>query len=90
MSFVTKEGIEVKIGQVWKDLDKRMGDRCVKVVELTSITDGVGRAKKVVAKAVVVPCNSYGQQTGTMRTKLSIGRMRKMSTGWELVLEAGA
>jgi len=32
MSNVTKEGIEVKVGQVWRDLDKRMNGRTVTVL----------------------------------------------------------
>lgn len=29
---VTKEGVEVKVGQIWRDLDKRMNGRQVKVL----------------------------------------------------------
>lgn len=75
MSHTTKEGIEVQIGQVWKDLDKRMNDRHVKVVALE---DG---------KAVVTRCTASGGPTvyGEVRTRLSVRRMHKHSTGWALV-----
>lgn len=33
---VTKEGIRVEVGQIWRDLDKRMGGRTVKVVAIRS------------------------------------------------------
>lgn len=36
MSNVTKEGIEVRPGQVWRDLDKRMGGRTVVVMAVYS------------------------------------------------------
>ncbi len=31
---VTKEGIEVKVGQIWKDLDKRMNGRTRTVIAI--------------------------------------------------------
>ena len=62
---VTKEGVEVKPGQVWRDLDKRMQGRLVTVV---SVADG---------KAQVT--------NGVTKTRLSIQRMHKTSTGFELV-----
>lgn len=61
---VTKDGIEVKPGQVWQDLDKRMG----------------GRKRTVVA---VADGNSH--MDGVPKTKVSISRMHKSSTGWMLV-----
>lgn len=39
---ITKEGIEVKAGQVWRDLDKRMKGRTVTVIFATA---GVARVK---------------------------------------------
>lgn len=66
---VNKDGIEVRVGQVWRDLDKRMDGRTRKVIE---VKDG---------KAVM---QSPHQPSG-MKTKVSIKRMHKSSTGWELV-----
>lgn len=63
---ITKEGIEVKAGQVWRDLDKRMNGRTVTVIFATA---GVARVK------------------GARTTELSISRMHRHSTGWELVTE---
>jgi len=70
---VTKEGIEVKPGQVWRDLDKRMNARTVKVWR---IADGYA--------ACFVLVNG---QSGKITT-LAIRRMHKSSTGWELVKDA--
>jgi len=42
MHNVTKEGIEVKAGQVWRDLDKRMNGRTVTVLWANH---GVARVK---------------------------------------------
>lgn len=39
---ITKEGIEVKPGQVWRDLDKRMRGR---VVTVLSVADGVAQVR---------------------------------------------
>ncbi|MGU7773747.1 hypothetical protein ACV229_26635 [Burkholderia sp. MR1-5-21] len=61
---VTKDGIEVKPGQVWRDLDKRSRGRTRRVL---SIEDG---------KAVF---------EGPPKTKVSIARMHRHSTGWALV-----
>jgi len=61
---VTKDGIEVKAGQVWRDCDKR----------------GNGRTKRVLSveggKAVF---------EGPPKTRVSIKRMYRHSTGYELV-----
>lgn len=61
---LTKEGIEVKVGQVWQDLDKRMHGRKRTVIE---VQDG------------------KAHMDGTPKTKVSIRRMHKGSTGWALV-----
>ena len=39
---ITKEGLEVRPGQVWRDLDKRMGGREVTVLW---VKDGKARVK---------------------------------------------
>lgn len=60
----TKEGIEVKPGQVWRDLDKRMHGRQKTVLKVEG-----GKA----------------HMDGVPKTKVSIRRMHKSSTGWALV-----
>lgn len=72
---ITKEGIEVKVGQVWRDLDERMDDRHCRVV---GVVDG---------KALMVRCRPNGAMVSTRETRVSINRMRKSSQGWELVKE---
>lgn len=74
MSLVTKEGIEVKVGQLWRDMDKRMGGRVVRVYAV----DSEGKATVGSWKSPSMP-----------RTRISIKRMHKSSTGWELVTEVG-
>lgn len=66
----TKEGIEVKAGQVWLDLDKRTGGE--RKVRVLSVSDG-----RAVVQAV-----GHGSQP---ISRISISRMHKMSTGWALV-----
>lgn len=74
----TKDGIEVKQGQVWADLDKRMDGRHVRVV---GVQDG---------KATVQRCRINGVGVTHKVTKLSVSRMHKSSTGWALVSGPGA
>jgi hypothetical protein len=73
-SNITKEGIEVKPGQVWLDLDKR--NLLKRTVRVRKVVDG---------KAVC--CILVGGHPGK-DTTLSIRRMHKTATGWALVSEA--
>lgn len=43
----TKEGIEVKRGQVWRDLDKRMNGRTVTVLR---VLEGFAHCRSVVGR----------------------------------------
>lgn len=70
---VTKEGIEVKRGQLWRDLDARMPNR---ICQVGSVSDGKAEMFAMV-----------GGQAGK-RTFVSIRRMHKHSTGWVLKDEA--
>jgi hypothetical protein len=71
-AMTTRDGITVEIGQVWRDCDQRMsgGNRKCKVVELNP---HMGKAKMQ---------NVHGPVPATW---VSIRRMHKHSTGWELV-----
>ncbi len=66
---VTKEGIEVRVGQVWRDLDNRM----------------YGRTRKVVAVEFGKATMQSDKQPDGPKTKVSVSRMHKGSTGWVLV-----
>lgn len=71
---ITKDGIEVKQGQIWRDLDKRQPNRHCKV---SSVRDG---------KAIMILCTADGRTINAMReVKISVARMHKSSTGWALV-----
>lgn len=71
---ITKDGIEIRKGQVWRDLDKRMTSRHAKV---ETLRDG---------KAIMYLCTAEGRIIDAMReVKISISRMHKSSTGWALV-----
>lgn len=70
---VTKDGVEVRPGQVWKDCDTRMGNRHGKVVEV--------REGKVVMHA----CRENGQTINDREIRIALPRMRPTSTGWKLV-----
>ncbi|OWJ93015.1 hypothetical protein B6S59_18845 [Pseudomonas sp. A46] len=69
---ITKEGVEVKPGQVWKDLDKRSYGRQCKVI---TVEDGKAKMQH------------YARGKLGSKTTVSIRRMYKHSTGWELVSE---
>jgi len=70
---ITKEGIEVARGQVWRDLDNRMGIRHAKVIEV------------VAGKAKMEMCRPDGTTYGGSTTRVAVRRMHKTSTGWALV-----
>ncbi len=70
---LTKDGIAVRVGQVWKDLDKRMEGRHCKVI---AVVDG---------RAHLNRCAPNGRVTSDSVTKVAIARMHRGSTGWALV-----
>lgn len=65
---VTKDGVRVRVGQLWRDCDKRMGDRKRYVL-------GIADGKAMMGISMYDPRPTY----------VSIKRMHKHSTGWELV-----
>lgn len=68
---------EVRQGQIWRDLDKRMANRYGKV---EAVRDG---------KAIMYLCTAEGRTINAMReVKVSISRMHKSSTGWALAQDA--
>jgi hypothetical protein len=70
---LTKDGVAVKVGQVWKDLDKRMSDRHCKVI---AVLEG---------RAHMNRCAPNGRVSTDAVTKVAIARMHRGSTGWALV-----
>jgi hypothetical protein len=67
---VTREGIQVSRGQVWRDLDTRMAGRTCRVGEVAN-----GKAEMFTL---------VNGQAGK-RTFVSVRRMHKHATGWALV-----
>jgi hypothetical protein len=75
-AHTTKEGIEVKPGQVWRDLEAQGRCNAERLVRVRKVVDG---------KAVC--CVLVDGRAGK-ETKIAIRRMHKTSTGWALVSEA--
>lgn len=73
VSTITREGVQVKVGQVWRDLDGRMPPRECEVV---FVDDAAGKAHMLA-----------GNASGRV-TQVSISRMHKGTTGWKLKREA--
>ena len=72
VALTTKEGIRVEVGQVWRDLDKRMYGRTRRV---EAVVDAVlGKVRMVAATG-----------RGRFPTVVSVRRMHKSSIGWALV-----
>jgi hypothetical protein len=69
----TRDGIEVKAGQYWRDLDKRMNKRTVYVEH---VEPGYAFCRSVISES--------GEADGRA-VRLSICRMHRHSTGFELV-----
>jgi hypothetical protein len=67
--LVTKDGVRVRVGQTWRNLDKRMNGQLKEVVEIDVLN---GRA------CLAGPC-------GLFRSWNKIKRMHRHATGWELV-----
>ncbi len=85
MSTTTKDGIEVKVGQVWEDLDPRMRGKRVKV---TDVWVGSGHYAGVWF-ATVYPVLVHRPGLGYSRaSKIRINRMHIHSTGWKLIKDA--
>lgn len=76
---VTKDGVEVKVGQVWRDLDKRMNGRRVQVREIGAMT--------FEGKVRVQNFTDHSGATGTKRW-LAVSRMHRHSSGFALVIQA--
>ncbi len=72
----TREYVIVKVGQVWRDLDKRMNGRCCKIIAVHS------------GMATMANCSPNGDWPSSRHTHTLIRRMHKSSTGWALVLDA--
>lgn len=83
MNNTTKEGVTVRVGQIWKDLDKRV-NRFVKVV---GVIDGKAIVRRCNQSSMSQPCDCTCENfvCNTKKTKLSINRMHKHATGWALV-----
>jgi hypothetical protein len=71
-ALTTKEGVRVEVGQVWRDLDKRMHGRTRRVEAIVDAVLGKVRLVAVTGR-------------GRFPTVVSVRRMHKSSTGWALV-----
>lgn len=69
------EDIQVKVGQVWVDNDKRSTGRHVKVMAIEVVDK----------RAVVRPCNPSGGLIGARITRIRLDRFRPTGTGYRLV-----
>jgi len=69
----------VKVGQVWKDRDKRSPNRHLRVIEIPKDLTALG------ARATLQPCKPNGQFISTKTTRILISRMRPTATGFDLV-----
>jgi len=72
---VTKEGVEVRIGQVWLDLDKRMPGRRVQVMRFGNGT---------FAGKVRIRTLSLDGVLSSQERWLAVSRMHRHSTGFKL------
>lgn len=71
---------QVRVGQVWKDCDKRMGERYLKVMRIIKPANDI---------AVCLLCSANGETLdGYMATRISIRRMKPGATGYRMVRDA--
>jgi hypothetical protein len=71
---MTTVRVEVKVGQIWKDNDKRVANR---FVVITGISDEVDQAY-----AICRPCDTEGQLLTKRETRIRLYRFRPTSTGY--------
>lgn len=76
-NFRTRAGIDVAVGQVWQDLDRRMNGRKVEIVTLGT-HEHIGKVR----------IRPVGSRAGAGRW-LSVKRMYCHSTGWKFVGRSG-
>lgn len=69
-AHITTDSVEVRTGQIWRDLDKRMKGRLCRVGKVAN-----GKAEMFTLAGLI----------SGKRTFVSVRRMHKTSTGWELV-----
>jgi hypothetical protein len=72
-TVVTSDGIEVKVGQRWRDCDPRMFGR---VIRVESVEPGIAVCRQVLT--------DDGNPTGGL-VRISICRMRRNSRGFTLI-----
>ncbi len=70
-------GIEIEIGQIWKDLDKRSHDRYLKIKG--TVTDSAGDG------VYVRHCTKDGIEMSKRLTRISLRRLKRNATGYEPV-----
>jgi len=66
---------EVKVGQIWKDNDKRGPDRYLIVCVVET------------EKAICLECTKNGNPVTKRKTRISLSRFRPTSTGYRLISE---
>ncbi len=79
MSLITKEGVTVRAGQVWKDLDVR-----------TTGPRGGPRTCSVVLVENGYAVMSVNGAQPYRTTRVKIARMHKTTTGWALISDPEA
>jgi hypothetical protein len=67
------EHIEVKVGQVWEDCDKRMKRRRIEIVRLED---------------EFAQCYAYTQGKGTRTVRIRLNRFHPNATGYRLIKDA--
>jgi hypothetical protein len=72
-----KLGMPIKVGQVWRDLDKRMHGRHMRVMALTT-----KHGEPAVEALRCRPNGALISRTTCTPTRLLVRRMHPHSTGW--------
>ena len=82
----------VKVGQVWKDNDKRMADRYLKVLQVFDKDAGSlhGYVQVQQVKSSAAGTNAWAPVAGSRPRNVAIKRMVPTSTGYHLILDVSA
>jgi hypothetical protein len=72
---------EIRVGQVWRDCDKRMNGRHIKIVRF----DEGANSPLPYGHVYAVTCAADGTMPSSRETRILVTRMYPHSTGFELV-----
>lgn len=73
INAITREGVAIRVGQIWRDLDRRNGNRFCKV---KTVKDGIAHMQR---------CKEDGTEFDDIPEAVPVLTMHRCATGWRLI-----